>query len=218
MFEVDEAFAPEEESLDALSMPRPAAQLDVGVTSIYWCFKSKEDLLDALAEQAMVQFYAELHVPAGLAWEEHLREFFREFRRVFQANKVLNDLIITRTGNVTEKAFTAAFERVEEVLRALVDAGFTRDDAMYGYSALSVYTRGALFIERGYQAAEQRPTVRRPTSDGLAHIPLISDVASRHTLVMTDEDDVEFGLENAIRGLQVLLAEHRAGQPEPSAS
>ena len=203
----------EEESLQALSMPRLAAQLDVGVTSIYWYFKSKEDLLDALTEQAMVQFYAELHVPAGLAWDEHLREFFREFRRIFRAEKVLNDLIIVRTGTVTEKALTAAFERIEEVLEALVDAGFSRDEAIYGYSALSVYTRGALFIERGYQAAEKRPTVRRPTAGDPAHIPLISDVASRHTMAMTGEDDFEFGLENSLRGLRVLLAEHRAGQP-----
>jgi AcrR family transcriptional regulator len=133
----------EEESLDALSMPRLAARLDVGVTSIYWYFKSKEDLLDALTEQAMVQFYVELHVPAGLAWDEHLRRYFREFRRVFRASNVLDDLIIMRTGNFIEKALTAAYERIEEVLEALVDAGVTRDDAICGYSTLSVYTRGA---------------------------------------------------------------------------
>ena len=99
-----------------------------------------------------------------------------------------------------------------------MDAGVTRDDAICGYSTLSVDTRGALFIERGYRAAETRATVRRPTAHDLEHMSLISDAAGRHTMGMTDEGDFEVGLENALRGLRVLLAEHRDRQPGSAAS
>ena len=40
-------------SVDNLSMPQLARHLDVGVTSIYWYFRRKDDLLDAMTEQAL---------------------------------------------------------------------------------------------------------------------------------------------------------------------
>ena len=37
-------------SIDNLSMPVLAKHLDVGVTSIYWYFRRKDDLLDAMTD------------------------------------------------------------------------------------------------------------------------------------------------------------------------
>jgi AcrR family transcriptional regulator len=196
-----------EESLDGLSMPRLAQKLGVGVTSIYWYFRSKDELLDSMTEQAMVRFYEELHVPDGLPWDEHLRAFFTEFRRVFQEDDLLCDVIIRRTGNFTPIALKAASERIEVVLEALVDAGFSAESALYAYSCLSVYTRGALFIERGY-ALSGRPTIR--PDEAREGLPVLDGLRGRHTLAMTDPDDFEFGVENILRGLRVLLADEQA--------
>ena len=40
-------------SIDNLSMPVLAKHLDVGVTSIYWYFRRKDDLLDAMTDLAL---------------------------------------------------------------------------------------------------------------------------------------------------------------------
>ena len=39
-----------EVSIDNLSMPLLARHLDVGVTSIYWYFRKKDELLDAMTD------------------------------------------------------------------------------------------------------------------------------------------------------------------------
>ncbi|WP_462187175.1 TetR/AcrR family transcriptional regulator [Frankia sp. CcWB2] len=65
--------------VDRLSMPRLAAYPDVGVTSIYWYFKSKRELLDAMAEEALVSFYESMPPLRGDDWEDMLREFFKNF-------------------------------------------------------------------------------------------------------------------------------------------
>jgi AcrR family transcriptional regulator len=43
-------------SIDNLSMPVLAKHLDVGVTSIYWYFRRKDDLLDAMSDRALERF------------------------------------------------------------------------------------------------------------------------------------------------------------------
>ena len=45
-----------EVSIDNLSMPLPARQLDVGVTSIYWYFRKKDELLDAMTDWALQRY------------------------------------------------------------------------------------------------------------------------------------------------------------------
>jgi len=66
----------EAESVEELSMPRLARHLGVGVTSIYWYFRSKEELLDALTEQAVRRFEELMPEFGGCSWDEHLRQYF----------------------------------------------------------------------------------------------------------------------------------------------
>ncbi len=50
-------------SIDNLSMPLLARHLDVGVTSIYWYFRKKDELLDAMTDRALAQY--EFTVPVS---------------------------------------------------------------------------------------------------------------------------------------------------------
>jgi AcrR family transcriptional regulator len=45
-----------EVSIDNLSMPLLARHLDVGVTSIYWYFRKKDELLDAMTGRALARY------------------------------------------------------------------------------------------------------------------------------------------------------------------
>ena len=195
-----------EESLDALSMPRLAQRLDVGVTSIYWYFRSKEELLDTMTERAMAEFDRSFDLSADLPWDDYVRTYFRQFRQVFRSNGLLCDLIVMRTGPLTPEASRIAAQRIDLVLDVLVKAGFTPDSSMYAYSTLSVFSRGHLFLERSWSASG-RPEM---APDGFGNTPGLSVLATmtqQHTMSMTSDEDFEFGLENTIRGLRLLLDE-----------
>jgi AcrR family transcriptional regulator len=194
-----------EESLDALSMPRLAQRLDVGVTSIYWYFRSKEELLDTMTERAMVEFDAAFDLSPDLPWDEYVQAHLRQYRQVFRDNRLLCDLIVMRTGTFTPEATRIAEQRINRVLEVLVRAGFAPDTAMYAYSTLSVFARGHLFLERG-QVTSERPAPPSlgayPNTPGLS---VLRGPAQPLRLSMTGDDDFEFGLENSVRGLRLLL-------------
>lgn len=46
----------EQVSIDGLSMPLLGKHLDVGVTSIYWYFRKKDDLLNAMTDRALSRY------------------------------------------------------------------------------------------------------------------------------------------------------------------
>jgi AcrR family transcriptional regulator len=81
---VNGAFAVAAEvSIDNLSMPQLAKHLDVGVTSIYWYFRKKDELLDAMTDRALQRY--EFTVPCIDAsnWRASLRDHARTMRRRF---------------------------------------------------------------------------------------------------------------------------------------
>jgi AcrR family transcriptional regulator len=70
-----------EVSIDNLGMPLLARHLDVGVTSIYWYLRKKDELLDAMTDRALAQY--EFTVPGIDAsnWRESLRNHAQTMRR-----------------------------------------------------------------------------------------------------------------------------------------
>lgn len=199
-----------EETVDGLSMPRLAQHLGVGVTSIYWYFKSKAELLDSLTEEAFKRFYAQMPPLEGRKWDDVLREFFTNFRSILRNDDVLCDLTVMRGGHYTDKTIMLTWGRIEEVLEVLVEAGFSTESATYAYFTLSVYTRGSLFVERNLRANEDLSDVSsHPRAQLAAKMPVISTQAAKHSWYMVSDDDFDFGIENNLRGLRTLLAADR---------
>lgn len=201
----------EAESVDALSMPRLAQHLGVGVTSIYWYFRSKEDLLATMTSAALERFYQSLPDLSGLPWDEHLTAFFRELRRILRADPVLCDLTLMRVNNFTPENARSTWAPIEGVLRCMVDAGFSTDVAAEAYFALSVYTRGSVMIERLYLATDgdaHRPNphlgLERDPADQ-ARYPILAEQVAKRSFSTVGDADFEFGLTNAVDGLRAKL-------------
>jgi AcrR family transcriptional regulator len=192
----------ETETLDGLSMPRLARYLDVGVTSIYWYFKSKDELLDALTEEAFRRFYGQMPPLAGRRWDDVLREFFRSFRRILRADDVLCDLCIMRTMTHTAETVALTAAKVDEVTGILAAQDFSAESAYEAYAALSVYTRGCLFIERLIRVHGLSDRQTRARTPGT--VSIVARHGETHEISMVEDEDFEFGLENAIRGLRAL--------------
>lgn len=201
----------EAESVDALSMPRLGQHLGVGVTSIYWYYKSKEELLNAMTAAALDRFYGLLPELPGLTWDEHLKEFFRASRRIYRENPVLCDLVVMRNSNFTFESVRSTWDRIESLIKVLVDAGFSSADAAEAYFALSVYMRGCVMIERMTKAISGRTELlsmqdmlRQDIADRDRY-PLLYEVSTHHPFSMVRDEDFEFGLENAVAGLRARL-------------
>jgi|SRR5215208_861725 len=145
---VNGAFAVAAEvSIDNLSMPQLAKHLDVGVTSIYWYFRKKDELLDAMTDRALQRY--EFTVPCIDAsnWRASLRNHARTMRRRFLDDPILCDLVLIR-GHYGASALHGALQEIEYPVAALVEAGLTPEQAVETYGAISVHTRGSVVLER----------------------------------------------------------------------
>ena len=139
-----------ETSVDSLSMPVLAERLDVGVTSIYWYFRKKDRLLDAMTEIAASGYATALMpVPRDQSWAEVLRQHFARQHAVLVGDPTVADLLMTRTSVYSEVASRSIFTVVEAVLTVLIEQGFTPEDALRAYNTMSVYTRGVVLQNRG---------------------------------------------------------------------
>jgi AcrR family transcriptional regulator len=161
-----------EVSIDNLSMPLLARHLDVGVTSIYWYFRKKNELLDAMTDRALAQY--EFTVPDIDAsnWRESLRSHAHTMRKQFLGNPVLCDLVLIR-GHYGMSALHGALHQIERPVAALVEAGLTAEQAVETYGAISVHSRGSVVLQRLQQKTEGFPAQR---DDGNRYIGFADDI------------------------------------------
>jgi AcrR family transcriptional regulator len=138
-------------------MPLLARHLDVGVTSIYWYFRKKDELLDAMTDRALAQY--EFTVPDinTSNWRESLRNHALTMRKQFLADPVLCDLVLIR-GHYGMPALHGALHEIERPIAALVEAGLSPEQAVETYGAISVHSRGSVVLQRLQQKTEGFPT------------------------------------------------------------
>src|SRR6476659_4979457 len=147
----------EEVGIDNLSMPLLGKHLGVGVTSIYWYFRKKDDLLDAMTDRALARY--EFTVPDIDAsnWRESLRDHARRMRGQFLDDPVLCGLVLIR-GHYGMRSLHGALHEIERPIAALVDAGLTPEQAVETYGAISVHSRGSVVLQRLQRKTDGFPT------------------------------------------------------------
>src|SRR3954462_15799092 len=118
-----------EVSIDNLSMPLLARHLDVGVTSIYWYFRKKNELLDAMTDRALARYEFTVPLIDASNWRASLRNHAHTMRRQFLGDPVLCDLVLIR-GHYGMPALHGALHEIERPVAALVEAGLTAEQAV----------------------------------------------------------------------------------------
>jgi AcrR family transcriptional regulator len=159
-------------SIDNLSMPVLAKHLDVGVTSIYWYFRRKDDLLDAMTDRALERFEFTVPTIDASNWRESLRDHARTMRKHFRDNPILCDLVLIR-GQFGGSAVRGALQKIEQPVAALIEAGLDTHQAVAVYGAISVHTRGSAVLERIQDKTEGFPVQR---SNGKRYIGFADDI------------------------------------------
>ncbi|OBK26925.1 TetR family transcriptional regulator [Mycobacterium asiaticum] len=189
----------EQVSIDNLSMPLLGKHLGVGVTSIYWYFRKKDDLLNAMTDRALSKYVFATPYVEAKDWRETLRNHARLMRKTFMGNPILCDLILIRAA-LSPKAARVGAQEMEKAIANLVEAGLSPEDAFDTYSAISLHVRGSVVLHRLFEKNQTSDEGRRTIEDAVGldpeTTPLIAQVTGKgHRIGAPDETNFEYGLE-----------------------
>ena len=188
----------EDVGIDNLSMPLLGKHLGVGVTSIYWYFRKKDDLLNAMTDRALKQYVFATPYVEAKDWRETLANHARTMRKTFLGNPILCDLILIRSA-LSPRAAKLGVAAVEKAIESLAEAGLSPEDAFDTYSAVSVHVRGSVVLQRLYD--------KNRSNDGAGDFeetmvvdpesaPLLAQATAKgHRIGAADDFNFDYGLE-----------------------
>ncbi|MDV3127001.1 TetR/AcrR family transcriptional regulator [Mycobacterium sp. 21AC1] len=202
-----------EASIDTLSMPQLARHLDVGVTSIYWYFRRKDDLLDAMTERVLLDYdFGVLSIDA-CSWRESLRAHAHRMREMFTSNPIVCDLILIRGTRGTPGA-RAALEKIEQPVAALVQAGLTPQQAFDTYTAIAVLVRSSSVLQRLHTRTPQ-PELSREYWEQVIDaqtMPMIASISGHgYRIGVADDTNFDHILDSILDRAARHPAEQRTG-------
>lgn len=199
------------EGLDGMSMPGLAAHLNVGVTSIYWYFRNKEDLLRQMyvtASQSLGQLLPSPHDFTPEQWREYLFRRNQQVRAIYAENDLLADLVLHRHAGHSGVRTPATYGAVEAELAYLVEAGFPLMTAWNIYSCLSMFTHGVVINDQARRRSGYPPEgLEQLSMLDVPNVPLLSRLVSEEgvTIDMTG-NAFEAGLNMILDWAETTLA------------
>ena len=183
--------------LDAVSMRALGARLGADPTAVYRYFRTKDELLDAMADAVVAgdRPFPQTGQPA-----EDLAAAFGNFRRSLLAHPALVPIVARRPP-----AGQATRERADRVLALLSGAGLDAAAAAAAYQALLFYTLGHALLEAPYAlmgpdaTGQERQQVRdqlATSSPGHGHL-----TAAAPRLYTDMDRQFRYGLDLMLTGL-----------------
>lgn len=204
----------EELGIDNVSMPLLGKHLGVGVTSIYWYFRKKDELLNAMTDRALKQYVFATPYVEAKDWRETLRNHARSVRKTFVGNPILCDLILIRSA-LSPRAAKLGAAAVEKAIESLIEAGLSPEDAFDTYSAVSVHVRGSVVLQRLYEKNKsadggpgdfEKTIVIDPETT-----PLLARLSGEgHRIGVSDDSNFEYGLDCILDHAERLIEQKAA--------
>jgi TetR/AcrR family tetracycline transcriptional repressor len=187
--------------LDRLTTRRLADELGVKSPALYWHFRSKQELLDTMAD-ALIRAAGMGPPRSGETWQEWLARRVRAYRTSLLAYPD-SARIVARAQQLSP----ATIRAFNEELEAMVALGFDPVQALRTITALTNYVNGFILQEQ----SSPQPTTNRPvTRDSLAALlskghaaPLL--VAFAEGGSPYNEASFEYGLQALIEGCAAAL-------------
>ena len=198
----------DEVGIDKLSTRLLAERLGVQQPALYWHFKNKRALLDAMSGEILRRAHERRLPLDGETWEDFLRENARSFRRALLARR---DGARLHAGTEPDPGDLAM---VEAQLAAVVNRGMAATDAMALMIALGRYTVGCVLEE---QAAPDDAAVRQQTLDAAAASrPLLAEAFASYRKAGPDAM-FDIGVDLMIEGAKARLANTEIDEPKKAA-
>jgi TetR/AcrR family transcriptional regulator, tetracycline repressor protein len=205
---VDRAIALVDQSgLDTLTIRKLATELGVTPMALYWHFRSKDELLDGLAERLWSEI--DLSVDRAAPWTEQMRALLESLLRVLRAHPAAPQLLLH--GKTLESQ--AALDASELTLDILLTAGFSPEDASYAARStlwtgitLVMSEPGIELLDNGERTELQRKKQVQLATQPLAKYPRLVQCALPMTACDDPEEHYRFGVDLFIGGLAAIAA------------
>jgi TetR/AcrR family tetracycline transcriptional repressor len=188
--------------LDGLTVRSLADELGVQSPALYWHFRSKQELLDAMAD-AVVQATGMGPFRPDEPWPDWLARRARRYRRSVLAHRDGARLVAG-----AQRLSLATVTSFNEELAALVDQGFTPTGALRTIQAISHYTTGFVLQEQAQTTMNATPAAEQAATlaallDGGTSAPLVRALIEAGGL---DGDEAfEHGLRALLDGSETAL-------------
>ena len=187
----------EREGVDALSMRRLAAELDVGTMTLYGYFAGKRELLDALVD--LVAARAPMPVLRG-SWRQRITTVMTHLHDALSAYPALAQLRLSQPI-----ATPGAFRLTEAGVGALREAGFGATAAAQHFRTLFVYTFGVAVFGGGDDPEERRRMAGALASLSPEEYPTLTGQLSEMLGTLDAERQFRHGLELILDGIEAGL-------------
>ncbi|MBN6054218.1 TetR/AcrR family transcriptional regulator C-terminal domain-containing protein [Nonomuraea sp. RK-328] len=191
----------EREGADAVSMRRIAAELGVGVMSLYNHVPNKDALLNGVAEAVLSEI--EFTDDPDADWTDRVQTQARAFRQIAHHYPRCTMLVVSR-----QLSSAAGLLPVERALATLRSAGFDGPDAVRVVRLFIAFIVGSLLREVGVTPTFA-PVHHRHLAGAEAVDPaLFPEVSALAPLLGACDHDAEFefGVELLIQAINVLQA------------
>jgi len=196
--------------LRELSMPGLARQLGSGVTSLYWYFRSKDELLVVLAERVTAELYARLPAVQERPWAEELIAYFSAFREAARHSPVYLELFGRSARHLLSRPSVArrVMERFEVEIAVLLRAGLAPEHAARFYELCSIYTRGFVLLEHGLATERSDAEADEPVD-----FPILPSAPAFGRSLCPDDAQFQLGLRLLIDGARRQFPALAEGTP-----
>ena len=184
-----------EVGVDGLTTRKLAERLGVQQPALYWHFRNKRALLDALAEAMLAENHTHSVPRADDDWRSFLTGNARSFRQALLAYR---DGARIHAGT---RPGAPQMETADAQLRFLREAGFSAGDAVNALMTISYFTVGAVLEE---QAGDSDAGERGGTVEQAPLSPLL-----RAAIDAFDEADPDAAFEQGLAVIVDGLAKRR---------
>lgn len=207
---VDEALLLlDEVGIDKLSTRKLAERLGVRQPALYWHFRNKSELLDAINSEMLLRYHCDRLPKPGQDWMTFTLANARSIRRT---------LLSVRDGarlTAGTRPSVAEFADAEKVLQLYVDTGFSAEEAFGIAICVTRYVVGYVLEEQG-ERERDRMDEDLPKTDFVAELapfPLLAEALGTFHSVGTVNTEAVFesGLGYLLAGIQEKLRTKQAG-------
>jgi TetR/AcrR family tetracycline transcriptional repressor len=208
---VDEALSLlNEVGIDKLSTRKLAERLGVQQPALYWHFRNKSELLDAINSEMLVRYHSHRLPRPGQDWIEFTLANARSIRKT---------LLSIRDGarlTAGTRPSVAEFADAEKVLELYVRAGFTAKEAFGIAVCVTRYVVGYVLEEQGERERHLIDRTVPSESDFSAEVagfPLLSEALDSYATLGTvnTEETFESGLSYLVDGMRQKLRAKSTG-------
>lgn len=214
----------ESQGVASLTMPAVASAVGAPTTSVYWHFRTRDELLVVVAERITAEFFASLPpVSHEDSWEDELLKYFTAFRAQLHAHPAFLELFTTRARTLLSDSTINQLvtDRLEGELGVLVRAGIGPQDAYRIYNSISVYVRGYVMIELAGMredppdGAELVQAAWRRSLDPEMY-PVMTTIPDVNSATGGVDQQFQFGLQLLLAGIGARFANTAAAFQPPA--